>query len=242
MAERDRKRRQASRKLRPIRERGQEPHVARAHALCLATPLLVGSVTNAGTRPGRNSDSGLIASAKIRKAAVEITSISRWKWRLRRVSSTRPTSSVLRDPRALPVTRDYLAEQALEMLQRARFWFTQLTLIDGAPLVGDAGSGTSADDTAGRRGNRGNAAQRQADGMARIRKDRGPLAGGGEERKHPFVAEAGRLAVEALKTRQPERFLWIDESGVVSRLCSRAAQAARDRSTTGSRRWRLGGT
>ena len=29
----------------------------------------------------------------------------------------------------LPETRDYLAEQALEMLRRARFWFTQLTLI-----------------------------------------------------------------------------------------------------------------
>ena len=46
---------------------------------------------------------------------------------------------------------------------------------------------------------------------------------------HPFVAEAGKLAVEALKTRHPERFLWIDESGIVSSVGSRAAQATKDR-------------
>jgi hypothetical protein len=47
--------------------------------------------------------------------------------------------------------------------------------------------------------------------------------------KHPFVAEAGKLAIEALKTGQPERFLWIDESGIVSSVGSRAARAAKDR-------------
>jgi len=47
--------------------------------------------------------------------------------------------------------------------------------------------------------------------------------------KHPFVAEAGKLAVEALKTGHPERFLWIDESGIVSSVGSRAAQATKDR-------------
>ena len=47
--------------------------------------------------------------------------------------------------------------------------------------------------------------------------------------KHPFVAQAGKLAVEALKTGQPERFLWIDESGIVSSVGSRAAQACEER-------------
>ena len=47
--------------------------------------------------------------------------------------------------------------------------------------------------------------------------------------KHPFVAEAGKLAVEALKTGHPERFLWIDESGIVASVGSRAAQPAKDR-------------
>ena len=35
----------------------------------------------------------------------------------------------IRHPHALPATRSYMAEQAMEMLKRARFWFTQLTLI-----------------------------------------------------------------------------------------------------------------
>jgi hypothetical protein len=43
---------------------------------------------------------------------------------------------------------------------------------------------------------------------------------------HPFVAEACHLAIQALKTRQPERFVWIDESGIVSNVGSRAARSA----------------
>jgi hypothetical protein len=41
---------------------------------------------------------------------------------------------------------------------------------------------------------------------------------------HPFVAEAGRLAVRALETGQPDRYMWIDESGVVSRVGSSPAK------------------
>jgi hypothetical protein len=43
-------------------------------------------------------------------------------------------------------------------------------------------------------------------------------------RDHPFVAETGKLAVRALQTRRPQRYLWIDESGVVSKVGSRAAR------------------
>jgi hypothetical protein len=47
--------------------------------------------------------------------------------------------------------------------------------------------------------------------------------------EHPFVAEACRLAVRALETGQPERYMWIDESGVVSRVgsCSARPQSQR---------------
>jgi hypothetical protein len=38
---------------------------------------------------------------------------------------------------------------------------------------------------------------------------------------HPFVAKAAELAMLALETGQPERFCWIDESGVVSLVGSR---------------------
>jgi hypothetical protein len=48
----------------------------------------------------------------------------------------------------------------------------------------------------------------------------------GEHTRHPFVIEAGRLAVLALDTKQPERFIWIDESGVVTKIGSRGDRSA----------------
>jgi len=135
-----------------------------------------------------------------------------------------------RHPHALPATRDYMAEQAMEMLRRARFWFTQLTLIHALCLWEMPDPRISADDKPGRRGDGSNAAGSQvhrpgSDPEATVAHWL-ELARNG---KHPFVAEAGKLAVEALKTRHPERFLWIDESGVVSSVGSRAAQAAKER-------------
>jgi hypothetical protein len=56
-------------------------------------------------------------------------------------------------------------------------------------------------------------------------RDRGLEADGGppDRRKHPFVTEAAALAVQALQTVQPERFLWIDVWGITSTIGSRAA-------------------
>ena len=136
----------------------------------------------------------------------------------------------LRHPHALPGTRDYLAEQAMEMLKRARFWFTQLTLIHALCLWEMPDPSASGEDTTGRRRNGNNAAESGAH-----RHGSNPEATAAHwlavarNGKHPFVAEAGKLAVEALKTGHPERFLWIDESGIVSSVGSRAAQATKDR-------------
>jgi hypothetical protein len=136
----------------------------------------------------------------------------------------------LRHPHARPATRDYLAEQAMEMLKRARFWFTQLTLIHALCLWEMPDLSVSREDTTGRRGNGNNAAESGAH-----RHGSNPEAtvanwlAVARNGKHPFVAEAGKLAVEALKTGHPERFLWIDESGIVSSVGSRAAQATKDR-------------
>jgi hypothetical protein len=47
----------------------------------------------------------------------------------------------------------------------------------------------------------------------------------GGEQEHPFVVEARRLTVWALETRQPERFIWIDESGIIGRVGSRTASS-----------------
>jgi hypothetical protein len=50
-----------------------------------------------------------------------------------------------------------------------------------------------------------------------------------DRREHPFVAEARRLVVRALKKGQPDQFVWIDESGVVSRVGSRPASPGSER-------------
>jgi hypothetical protein len=67
----------------------------------------------------------------------------------------------VRHPHALPGTRDYMAEQALEMLKKARFWFTQLTLIHALCLWEMPDPRISADEKPGRRGNGSNAAGSQ---------------------------------------------------------------------------------
>ena len=136
----------------------------------------------------------------------------------------------LRHPHPLAATRDYLAEQALEMLKTTRSWFAQLTLIHALCLWEMPEPSMSRDDNTGRRGDGNNAA-----GSQPHRHGSNPEATVGHwltlarNGKHPFVAEAGKLAVEALKTGHPERFLWIDESGIVSSVGSSAAQATTDR-------------
>jgi hypothetical protein len=101
-----------------------------------------------------------------------------------------------------------LDEQAREMLRGTSFWFTRLTLVQALCLW-------SLPDGGQPRG-RGRGADHKAL-VARwtARPDGRP--------EHPFVAEARRLAVWALETGQPERFLWIDESGILARVGSRPA-------------------
>lgn len=48
-------------------------------------------------------------------------------------------------------------------------------------------------------------------------------------KEHPFVEEAGRLAVRALETGQPERYIWIDEGGIVSNVGSSPARPGKRR-------------
>ena len=201
----------------------------RGRTLCAwLTPLLVGSVNTCKDearqelglwldRVGRDQE----GSGNYFHLSLEVALAQGFKYAANRR---------FRHPHARPATRDYMAEQAIEMLRRARFWFTQLTLIHALCLWEMPDPKISADDETGRRGNGSNAAEGQVH-----RHGSNPEATVGHwlelarNGKHPFVAEAGRLAVEALKTRHPERFLWIDESGVVSSVGSRAAQAAKDR-------------
>lgn len=113
-----------------------------------------------------------------------------------------------RHPHARPEARAYLAERAREMLRESQFWFTRLTLVhalclwslpDGQPDQRD---------------------RRDDDHRALIEHW---VALPGSRPEHPLVVEASKLAVQALETGQPERFIWIDESGVAARIGSRPA-------------------
>ena len=112
--------------------------------------------------------------------------------------------------------RAYLAERAKEMLDDCDFWFTRLTLLHALTLW-------HLPDGPNHRPGRGRVPDYNAliahwcgieDGK---RLDR--------RREHPFVAEAWRLAVRALETGQPERYIWIDESGIVSKVGSSPTRA-----------------
>ena len=191
----------------------------RGRALCAwMTPLLVGSVDECKDEAGQELELWLDRVGRDQEGggnyfhlSLEVALAQGFKYAANRR---------FRHPHALPATRDYLAEQAMEMLKRARFWFTQLTLIHALCLWEMPDPSMSRGDNTGRRGD-----QHGSNPEATVAHWL-ELARNG---KHPFVAEAGKLTVEALKTRHPERFLWIDESGVVSSVGSRAAQATKDR-------------
>ena len=119
--------------------------------------------------------------------------------------------------------RMHLAEQALEMLKGTEYWFSQLTLIQALCLL-------SLSDEARHPANKHGAkpeaiVQHWLDVAGRDATDPNPHTGMPGE-PHPFVREAAQLAVLALKTAFPQRYLWIDESGVVGRVGSRKTSDA----------------
>ena len=137
-------------------------------------------------------------------------------------------------PDLLRESRMFLAEQALEMLKSARFWFSQLTLIHALTLLNLSETKQPWD----KYGARPEAiVQHWLDVAGRERPDRDRAAlshpPGAKWVPHPFVSEAANLCVLALKTERPQRYLWIDESGVVgqvgSRNLSKAEQQRRHR-------------
>jgi|HubBroStandDraft_4_1064222.scaffolds.fasta_scaffold10208_1 hypothetical protein len=114
--------------------------------------------------------------------------------------------------------RMYLAEQALEMLKSARYWFSQLTLIHALCLLNLSDGQKQPSD---RYGAKPEAIVRHwLDVAGQERADRSGAASGHPE-QHPFVREAALLCVLALRTGRPQRYLWIDESGVVGQVGSR---------------------
>lgn len=112
-----------------------------------------------------------------------------------------------------PAVLGHLQEEALEMLKNARYWFSQLTLIQALCLWEiQAGEATA-------RGQQWNPDAivnhwlEEIDGVD-------ARGGSGDRRIHPFVQAAAVLAARALETGHPERFLWMDESDLVTRVGS----------------------
>jgi hypothetical protein len=107
----------------------------------------------------------------------------------------------------------HLQAEALEMLKHARYWFSQLTLIQALCLWEiQAGEWTAG-------GQSWNPSAIVNHWLERIR-DGQALDGRGDRRIHPFVEAAAVLAARAVETGHPERFLWMDESDLVTRVGS----------------------
>ncbi|SEC14267.1 ATP-binding protein [Streptomyces sp. TLI_105] len=136
-----------------------------------------------------------------------------------------------RHPATSHEAREYLIERAEHLLTHARYWYSQVTLIhalclwelpdgtdDGLEGVED-GRGAGPDPLQAVERWLGMAGSEQAPGD----RPADEVAVRGGKRLHPFVAEAGDLAVLALETRRPERFIWIDEKGTMVNIGSRSA-------------------
>ncbi|MFI2184039.1 hypothetical protein [Streptomyces sioyaensis] len=104
-----------------------------------------------------------------------------------------------------------LAENALEMLRRSRFWYTRLTLLQARTLWALPDDITQPLPPKGP----------DSDPRAEIRG--WLLLPDGSQEKHPFLLAAADLAAKALHERQPEQYLWADESIVVGQVGSEKA-------------------
>jgi hypothetical protein len=189
-------------------------------------PMLVGSVGGRGSAP---ADKILAAQAQAdlaqwlrhvgrdgRKTGEEDLPISleiALAQGFKHAANRRPTQ-----PDALREARMYLAEQALEMLKGARYWFTQLTLIQALCLLNLSEGSKQPGDSRGAKHEA--IVQHWLDVAGRERADLSQPPGSLTE-PHPFVREAALLVVLALGTRRPQRYCWIDESGVVGQVGSR---------------------
>lgn len=192
-------------------EREEEERKWRDNVLCAwLIPLLVGSVT---TRRHRDTPYEVLESwvrrvgapANDGAAALDLTLEIALAQGFKYAANRRH-----RHPHARPQAREYLSEQAWDMLKRSRFWFTRLTLLHALTLweLPDRSSGS----TPVRR-----------DGSDPAEQVRQWLALPEGTPQHPFVEAAAELCVWGLMTGRPERFLWIDECGVAAFVGSQTA-------------------
>ena len=101
--------------------------------------------------------------------------------------------------------RQFLVKQAQLLLKKSEYWYTRLTLVQALTLW------ALPDDVNEDRPIRGHGADPRALVHEWLEPDRA-------RHEHPLVEAAGRLAVRALETRRPGRFLWIDEVSVAAEV------------------------
>ena len=204
----DKQRRKQEKKQQEQEEETQRRNVMRAWL----APLLVGSATSPEAQTvarGRLEQCLAFAYEQNRQPYRSRSSLSleiALAQGLKYAANRRPEH-----PHAREDARAYLAEQAKEMLGVCNFWFTKITLLHALTLwqLVDRGNG--------RRDH-----IRDPDYKALVAQWCGMAGSRRRDRRevHPFVAETWRLSVRALETGLPERYIWIDESGVVSRVGS----------------------
>jgi hypothetical protein len=110
-----------------------------------------------------------------------------------------------------PAVLGQLQTEALEMLKHARYWFSQLTLIQALCLCEIQAGEWTAD------GQNWNPDATVNHWLEEISAEQA-RDGRGDRHIHPFVQAAAVLAARALETGHPERFLWMDESDLVTRV------------------------
>jgi hypothetical protein len=124
-----------------------------------------------------------------------------------------------------PKAWSYLEDKALDMLGHASYWFSEFTLVQALTLwaIPEAGGPAPAPDDSGqpgRDGPRPNPDQIVERWLDITAGKAGGYRGRSARVVHPFVEAAADLATRALAIQQPGRFLWMDESDVISRIGS----------------------
>ncbi len=104
--------------------------------------------------------------------------------------------------------RSHLVRVADELLERTDWWYTRLTLLQAMTLWMLPSDPRSSDDR-----------------LRRIMRWAG-------SDPHPFVRTAADLCASALATRNPSRYIWIDETGVAAKLGQRQKSGVVDVSGT----------
>lgn len=107
-------------------------------------------------------------------------------------------------PRSNRSAREFLVKQAQELLTQSTFWYTRLTLLHALTLW------SLPDDVNAAQPIRGHGSDPRGQVKEWL------ALGEGNRAEHPLVEGAAKLAVRALQTRRPERFLWIDEAALAS--------------------------